>query len=330
MSFHPDITEEWYADNNCSFYQSYVDTVFLCNDVEVYVLPRERSFEELGTLTNIYDPAAFGFNGQIERIFTSSGDTDKMYMLETYTDEQTQVSEYMTLELFNGEIATSTEGEDGSVATTTSQSAQIRTVYALPNGLEAEWFHLSADNSWFIFIRAVDEFLALMEIDLEAENYRNSTGTLSGKTVTVIGSAKALARDFDPATNLFTYITPERKFVQKKITKLFGDTFQLSYEDEPLSELMSEALEVNGVDDITRYATYSRYKDFWIFADDQNATASGKVTAIAKDKVINFSSNEVNVVEYGKHAWMSTDTNAGDEENILVAISSMTSIEEPI
>ena len=69
-SFHPDITKEWYADNNCSFYQSYVDTVFLCNEVEVYVLPRERSFEELTTLTNIYDPAAFGFNGQIKRVFT--------------------------------------------------------------------------------------------------------------------------------------------------------------------------------------------------------------------------------------------------------------------
>ena len=55
----------------------------------------------------------------------------------------------------------------------------------------------------------------------------------------------ALARDLDPATNLFTYITPERQFVQKKITSLAGDTFQLAYDSEPLSELMIEALEVD-------------------------------------------------------------------------------------
>ena len=78
-----------------------------------------------------------------------------------------------------------------------------------------------------------------------------------------------MKRDLNRETGLFTYITNERKFIQKKITKQPGTWFNLSYADEPLSALMKEALEVS--DDfggVTRFATFSRYNDFWIFADD--------------------------------------------------------------
>ena len=73
------------------------------------------------------------------------------------------------------------------------------------------------------------------------------------------------------------------------------------------------------------FATYSRYKDFWIFADDKSGTSSGQVKVIAKDKLIKFVSNEADVVQYGKYAWLSTDKAPGADENIVIAISSMKS-----
>jgi hypothetical protein len=49
------------------------------------------------------------------------------------------------------------------------------------------------------------------------------------------------------------------------------------------------------------------------------------VKVIAKDKVIKFVSNEADVVQYGKYAWLSTDKAPGADENIIIAISSMKS-----
>ena len=70
MSFNTVITNEWFDTNNCSFYQSTVDTVFICNDSEIYLISRDAPFNETPQLNNVYKPDSFGLNlvGKIERV----------------------------------------------------------------------------------------------------------------------------------------------------------------------------------------------------------------------------------------------------------------------
>ena len=41
----------------------------------------------------------------------------------------------------------------------------------MPLALESLWFELSASRNWFIFFRNPDEYLALIEVDMDVEDY---------------------------------------------------------------------------------------------------------------------------------------------------------------
>ena len=78
----------------------------------------------------------------------------------------------------------------------------------------------------------------------------------------------ALARDFDPENGILSYIDSiDRKFVQKKIIHKFGRFNDFEVEDVPISDELKSALELNN-QGVTRFATFARYENFWIFGDD--------------------------------------------------------------
>jgi len=54
--------------------------------------------------------------------------------------------------------------------------------------------------------------LALFEFDGSTADYGDSIGVSTGKTVKPIGTAPALARNFDDSINLLRYIDPVRLF----------------------------------------------------------------------------------------------------------------------
>ena len=74
----------------------------------------------------------------------------------------------MTLELSNQESFTKIINKDGSTSKTKSKVAQIRPVFDLASGLEADQILFSGNDTWFVFIRTGDAFLALMEVDLKS------------------------------------------------------------------------------------------------------------------------------------------------------------------
>ena len=98
------IVEEtsWFSDfSQCSFYQNSFDTVFVCRQSEIYVMPRESPFtiSNLGELVNIYEPSQFQLQGNIVRVFPEAGNSDKMYFLDHRTDEDAEKKYNVTLEI---------------------------------------------------------------------------------------------------------------------------------------------------------------------------------------------------------------------------------------
>ena len=54
------------------------DTVFVCNNDEVYAFKRDKAFNEALELTNIYDTDASYANGNIQKVFQLSDNSEKM------------------------------------------------------------------------------------------------------------------------------------------------------------------------------------------------------------------------------------------------------------
>lgn len=92
---------------------------------------------------------------------------------------------------------------------------------------------------------------------------------------------------------------------------------------------MKEALALNGTGN-TQFATFSRYNDFWVFGAQESSADIGKVNILAGDKIITLTTNQADVVSYGGDIWISSDKNTGSEENIIVALSKLTSSRTPV
>lgn len=78
----------------------------------------------------------------------------------------------------------------------------------------------------------------------------------------------------------------------------------------------------------TKFKAFDRYGDFFAFGDLQTSSV-GRVNVLAGGKLITLTTNQADIVSYGKHVWISNDKNTGVEENIIVAITKLTS-ENPI
>jgi len=106
------------------------------------VLPKSLGYEDNtgNPLTkNVYQPDLYGLSGVISRVFSSAGDSNTMYFLDSYISDKTQDKVIVTLEL---------RSEAGKVS--------IRPVFKVPSALEAGWFHFSGDRDWFALIRESD------------------------------------------------------------------------------------------------------------------------------------------------------------------------------
>ena len=106
------------------------------------MLPKSLAYEDnTGSLLtkNVYQPDLYGLSGVISRVFSSAGDSNTMYFLDSYISDTSQAKVIVTLEL---------RSEAGTVS--------IRPVFKLPSALEAGWFHFSGHRDWFALIRVSD------------------------------------------------------------------------------------------------------------------------------------------------------------------------------
>ena len=273
------IVEEtsWFSDfSQCSFYQNSFDTVFVCRQSEIYVMPRESPFtnSNLEALVNIYEPKQFQLQGNIVRVFPEAGDSDKMYFLDHRTDEDAEKKYNVTLEIDTRELS-------------------IRPVFALPESLKTKWFEFTASRDSFIFFRDPDEYLALLEVDLEAEDYSTAVGGLQGKTVKKIDEFPAVARDYNQERSILSMIdSSDQRFKQAIISETWTNeqtTLILEIEDSVISESMKIAMELDE-DGVTKFHMFKRLGDVWVFADDQSDKP--KVTVLADEEIYSIFSSE--------------------------------------
>ena len=50
-------------------------------------------------------------------------------------------------------------------------------VFKVKGDLEPEWLRMSTDRSWLILVRKKDQMLMMLEVDMEAEDYRKAIGS---------------------------------------------------------------------------------------------------------------------------------------------------------
>ena len=150
----------WYLNRGCEYYVSDTDTIFVCNKRQVYVQSRaDGPIKSVESLNNIYDPAKYGFNGIIEKVFLGAGlSSNLIYILESKTDWQTYEKTFITLELNLG-------------------TSEIRPIFSLPSTIKTDWFHISSSGNWMVLFRESDQFFAVIQIDLQASDYK--TGAAS-------------------------------------------------------------------------------------------------------------------------------------------------------
>ena len=92
------------------------------------------------------------------------------------------------------------------------------------------------------------------------------------------------------------------------------------------------------------FATFRRYKNFWIFGDYQgapqkvNILINGEVMTIdapiaaSSLRNLNSASNSPQILEFGKYLWISSDKNGDgvgfdqNDEGVVIAIASLTQI----
>ena len=102
-------------------------------------------------------------------------------------------------------------------------------------------------------------------------------------------------------------------------------------DSEQVPDRLHAALELNA-ENITRFNTFTRIGNFWIFGDDQADGVFGsdrKVTVLAHDHIITFTATQLE--DFGKYVWICDDgaqetTNETDLESdtgsVLIAIYS--------
>ena len=78
---------------------------------------------------NLYNPQNYGLNGQISAVFPLAGDSSKMYLIDS-TSEELATDNFVVLEL-------SANGDPEN------RIATIRPVFRLSNDLEPTWFKLN-------------------------------------------------------------------------------------------------------------------------------------------------------------------------------------------
>ena len=300
----------WFRDfSQCRFYQNSFDTVFVCRQSQIYVIPREHTLtnSNLEALVNIYDPHQFQLQGNILRVFPEAGDSDKMYFLDQRTDEDAEKKYNVTLEIDTRQLF-------------------IRPVFALPESLKIKWFEFTASRDSFIYFRDPDEFLALLEVDLEAKDYASAVGVLSSKTVKTIDQFPAVARDYNQESSILSMIdSTDQRFKQALISEKWTNqqtTLVLEITDSDVSDSMKIAMELDE-DGVTKFHIFERLGNVWVFAADKSEAP--KVTVLAGEQIHSiFSAKGTQQQVFGEHVWISSISEEGLDEiknSVIVAIS---------
>ena len=117
-----------------------------------------------------------------------------MYLIKDDVDNE----QIITFELFHA--------ADGEV--------KMEPLFQVPSVLEPQWFKFNESLEWTVFIRKEDQYLALLEVDIDSEDHTQAAGGNQGKTVQSIDFRKSFVYDFDETQDVFYYISdPERLFV---------------------------------------------------------------------------------------------------------------------
>ena len=69
-ALHPSVVDDWYVENRCTFYQNQIEVVLLCNEADLYSVPRYYPYNQDLPLINSYDPGLFNLDGDVRRVFT--------------------------------------------------------------------------------------------------------------------------------------------------------------------------------------------------------------------------------------------------------------------
>ena len=121
-------------------------------------------------MVNIYNPVEFGLNGEILAVFPKAGsDSSKMYFLDTKTEPFSNKRKHVTLEISIesvNEIVTFGQDDPTKVV-----KFAIRPVFELPSIIKTEWFKMSADENWTVFVRESDHYFAVLQTDLNSPDY---------------------------------------------------------------------------------------------------------------------------------------------------------------
>ena len=63
----------------------------------------------------------------------------------------------------------------------------FKPIFGLPEALEPAWFTISASQNYLLFASKLDSFEALLELDLDAENFISAVGRPLDKIVKLLG-----------------------------------------------------------------------------------------------------------------------------------------------
>lgn len=105
-------------------------------------------------------------------------------------------------------------------------------MFTLPSTVKTQWFRVSSSGNWMVLFRESDEFLALIQLDLNASDYRTAVASQEGKLIMPTGLPKAHVMDFDEESGTIRYIDLGQRYHQAKVKRIGSNPLQLSVEEE--------------------------------------------------------------------------------------------------
>ena len=198
-ALHPSISADWYTSKGCSVFITEPDFIFNCNQAGIFTLPRNDPSAILSDVVKLET----GISGRIERVFP--GSSPNRLLLLTKEASLDISPKWIVLEL--------TISDDK----TALKRVQIKPMFKFKGELEPEWLRMSQDRTWLIIVRKSDQFMMLMEVDMEALDYNAALGIENDKYQSHEMEVGSFSRDFDARENIFSYINTEGFFKQLKI-----------------------------------------------------------------------------------------------------------------
>ena len=176
---------------------------------------------------------------------------------------------------------------------------------------------MADDRTWFLMVRKSDQMLVAMDVNLVIGDHTKAIGQVRLE----VGEVGSFSHDFDSRVNVFSYISSDGFFTQKKIEKIGEDPFMLEASQVELTSELRYFIEPSEEDGRTRFRQFARQGDFWVAGNDQGDGKDDKrkISIYGLDQISFVSKNLTS--EFGKHAWIMSDENPSGDEGMIVAVS---------